>query len=364
MSAATYLVSGADPVLRGEALGQLLAELVGDDDRTLTVEELTVPGRAAPGEGESDAPTGAEGRDEVVAAALNAAQSPPFMTERRVVVLHEAGNLGKGDAEPLVDYLARPMDTTALVIVTGGGRLPKNLDDGLKAAKAVKVGPAAEKTGDVLAQHLADAELTLRPDAAKLVTTHLGEDAGRVPQLVELLTSAFGAGAKLDAGEVEPYLGEAGSVPGYQLTNAIEAGDMAGALATLRRLLTATGAGRSRPMHPLQVMGTLHGYYLRVARLDDPRVRSPRDAVAALGGRIKEYPARKALDQARALQADGLRQAFDYLFAADLDLKGARAIPEDAVLEVLVARLAALSGRARGGPVRRGSPRPSGARRR
>jgi hypothetical protein len=85
-------------------------------------------------------------------------------------------------------------------------------------------------------------------------------------------------------------------------------------------------------------------------RVDDPDVRNPRDAVAALGGRIKEYPARKALDAARALRADGLRQAYDHLFAADLDLKGARAIPEDAVMEVLVARLAALSGRARGAP--------------
>jgi DNA polymerase-3 subunit delta len=234
----------------------------------------------------------------------------------------------------------------------------------LKTAKAVKVAPAAEKTGDVLAQHLADAGIELRPAAAKHVTTHLGEDAGRVPQLVELLSAVAGPGATLDVSDVEPYLGEAGSVPNYQLTNAIEAGDMAGALATLRRMVTAPGPGQSRPMHPLQVMGTLHSYYRRVASLDDPRVRTPRDAVAALDGRVKEYPARKALDQARALQTDGLRKAFDYLFAADLDLKGARAIPEDAVLEVLVARLAALSGRARGGPIRRGSPRPERSRRR
>ena len=51
---------------------------------------------------------------------------------------------------------------------------------------------------------------------------------------------------------------------------------------------------------------------------------------------------------ARALGSDGLRQAFAYLAQADIDLKGARAIPEDAVMEVLVARLAHLSGRARG----------------
>jgi DNA polymerase-3 subunit delta len=359
VSAQTYVVGGVDPVLQSEALESLLGELVGDDDRTLAVEELTVPGRAAPGEGEGDVPTGAEGRAEVVAAALNAAQSPPFMTARRVVVLHEAGNLSKQDAEPLVEYLADPMDTTTFVFVAGGSRPPKNLTDALRTAKAVTVEPANERTGDVLAQHLRDAGIELDAGASELVTSHLGEDAGRVPQLVELLTSAFGGGATLDAGDVAPYLGDAGSVPGYLLTNAIEARDMAGALETLRRMLTATSAGQPRPMHPLQVLGMLHGYYRRLLRLDDADVRSPRDAVAALGGRIKEYPARKALQASRALGSAGLRQAYDYLFTADLDIKGARAIPAEGVLEVLVARLAALHGRARGAPPRRRAARAS-----
>lgn len=359
MSAQTYVVGGVDPVLQAEALERLLVELVGDEDRTLAVEELTVPGRAAPGEGESDMPTGAEGRDEVVGAALNAAQSPPFMTARRIVVLREAGNLSKQDAEPLVEYLADPMDTTTFVFVAGGGRPPKSLTDALEATQAVSVGPASERTGDVLAQQLHAAGISLDPEAAKLVASHLGEDAGRVPQLVEVLASAFGAGATLDVDDVEPYLGDAGSVPGYLLTNAIETGDIAGALEILRRMLTATGPGQPRPMHPLQVLGMLHGYYRRVARLDDADVRSPRDAMAALGGRIKEYPARKALQAARALGSDGLRQAYDYLFAADLDIKGARAIPAEGVLEVLVARLAALHGRARGAPPRRRAARAS-----
>jgi DNA polymerase-3 subunit delta len=63
---------------------------------------------------------------------------------------------------------------------------------------------------------------------------------------------------------------------------------------------------------------------------------------------VKEYPARKALAQARALGTDGIRQAFDALFQADLDLKGARAIPEQAVMEVLVVRLTRLAARSGG----------------
>jgi DNA polymerase III subunit delta len=348
-----HVVRGDDPVLRDAALNSLLTELLGDDDRTLALEEVTVPGRAAPGE-ESDEPAGAEGRELAVATALNAAQSPPFMTECRVVVVRDAGNLATGDAEPLVSYLADPMDTTALVLVAGGGKLPPTLTKALKGAKATETGPRAERTGDVLGDQLKHAHLKLRSDAAKAVAAHLGEDAGRVPQLVEVLTAAFGAGATLELDDIEPYLGDAGSVPSYQLTNAIEAGDIPAALATLRRLLTATGGRQAKPMHPLQVLGLLHGYYRRILRLDDPELRGPKDAVAALGGRMKEYPARKALEQARALRGAGLREAFDHLAQADIDLKGARAIPEDAVMEILVARLARLSGRARTGSRRLG----------
>lgn len=344
-----HVVRGEDLILRDEALSRLVDDLVADEDRALVVEEVTVPSRAAPGEGGSDEPGGAEGRDQAVAAALNAAQSPPFMTSRRVVVLRDAANLAAGDAEPLVAYLGDPMETTALVFVPGGsGRLPANLTKALEAAGATEVGPEAERTGDVLGQYLRDARVKLRPEAAKRVAAHLGEDAGRVPQLVEVLAAANPSGATLDVDDVEPYLGDAGSVPGYQLTNAIEGGDVPGALATLRRMLTAPERRSQRSMHPLQVIGLLHSYYRKLLRLDDPDIRGSRDAVGALGGRVKEYPARKALEATRALQATGIRQAYEYLAQADLDLKGKRAIPEDAVMEVLVARLAALSGRARG----------------
>ena len=69
---------------------------------------------------------------------------------------------------------------------------------------------------------------------AKLVTTHLGDDAGRVATLVDVLLAAFGPGVTLTADDVRPYLGETGSVPSYLLTNAIESGDPATALDVVR----------------------------------------------------------------------------------------------------------------------------------
>jgi len=86
----------------------------------------------------------------------------------------------------------------------------------------------------------------------------------------------------------------------------------------------------------------LHGHYHRLLTLDDPAIRNSQDAAAALGGRANPRSAGFRLRQARALGSDGLRRAFDLLAQADIDLKGARAIPQDVVAELLVARLAAL----------------------
>src|SRR5207244_8070359 len=124
----------------------------------------------------------------------------------------------------------------------------------------------------------------LAPDAAKTISAHLGDDAGRVGALVDVLASAFGPGTTISADDVRPYLGEAGAVPSYLLTNAIEEGDPAAALETLHRLLTVSSAQQPKPMHPLQVMGLLNGYYRRILRLDAPSLRPPADEVARLGG--------------------------------------------------------------------------------
>jgi DNA polymerase-3 subunit delta len=343
----TFLVKGSDPALRDRVVHDLVTELLGADDPTLALEDITIPGRATVGD-DTEAPSGAEGRDAAVAAILNAAGSPPFMTEHRIVVAREAGALTAGDVAGIVRYLDDPLDTTILVFVAGGGTLPPALTKKLKEVKAEERAPESEKTDKVLIAAAHEAGVLLTADAARLVSQHLGEDAGRVAALVDVLAAAADPGQTLGVDDVRPYLGEVGTVPSYQLTNAIEEGDPATALEILHRLLTVSSPQQPKPMHPLQVMGMLNGYYRRILRLDDSSLRSPADAVAALGGKVKEYPARKALNQARALGSGGIRQAFDALFQADLDLKGARGIPEQAVMEVLVVRLARLSARTGG----------------
>jgi DNA polymerase-3 subunit delta len=337
-----YLVSGDDPVFRVQALRELVARLLGDDDPSLAVEEFDLGARAD----EADEASAGE----AVARVLGAAVTPPFGTERRIVVLREAGALGAADAEALARYLADPLASTVLVLVAGGGRLPAALVKAFKAAGGEEVKPKATQTGDALGLQLKTSGLSLAPAAARRVAEWLGEDAGRVPALLDVLRAAYGEGAHLEPEDVEPYLAESGRVAPYHLTGAIDRGDAGAALEILHRLRGAGG------MHPLQVMVLLHRHYQRILRLDDPAIAGESEAVAALGGKVKPYPAGLALRQSRLLGRGGVRAAYDLLAKADLDLRGATAAPEDAVLEILVARLAGISRRAgaRAAPARSG----------
>lgn len=319
-----YLVRGDDPVLVGEAARDLIHELVGDGDVSLVVEEV----------GGDDAAT-------VIPAVVDAAQTPPFLTDFRVVVLRDVGRFTSEEVAPLVAYLATPMDTSSIVLVAGGGQLSQKLANAVKKAGHVVDAGVPKQTRQReawLAERLRGAPVTFDKGAAALLGRHLGEDVARLGALFSVLEAAYGTGARLTADDVEPFLGEAGGVAPWDLTDAIDQGRIGDAIALARRM---TGAGR----HPLQVLAVLHTHFARMLRLDGAGARDEADAAAMLGITGSTFPAKKALAQARRLGSEAIADAIRLLARADLDLKGKRDVPAELTLEVLVARLARLSPR-------------------
>jgi DNA polymerase-3 subunit delta len=243
------------------------------------------------------------------------------------------------EVAPLVALLADVLPSTELVLVTTGGRLPKSLNDALKRAGAdvhSSAAPAkARDRANWFEDQVAAAGLKLDAHALNRLTTWLGEDAGRLSGILDTLVSAYGTGKLLRLADVEPFIGEAGGVPPWDLTDAVDKGDTAAALQALARML---GGG---DRHPLQVMAILHAHYTKLLALDGSGARDEAGAAAAMG--IKPgFPARKALDQYRRLGGVKVVRAIGLLAQADLDLRGAKDWPETLVMEVLVARLARL----------------------
>lgn len=319
-----HLVRGDEPSLVRDAVSRLVDELVADGDRALMVDEYT-------------------GDEYAVAALADAAQTPPFLTERRVVVGRGVHRFRADELAPLVAYLSDPLPTTWLILVWESGAVPKSLLDAIKASGGVQVDTSPGRTvrdqRHWLAERVADDGVRLDRAALDLVASSLGEDLARLAGLLQTLRAAFGDDRMLTADDVSPYLGEAGGLAPWELTDAIDRGDIAGSVERLHRLL---GAGER---HPLVVLATLHNHVQRMLALDGSDARGEKEAAAVLGVRGSTFPARKALDGARRLGSSKIAQAVQHLARADLDLRGARAWPPELVLEVLVARLAYLSRR-------------------
>ncbi len=318
---AVYLVKGDDPSLVAQTTHGLVERLVGEADPTLVVEEFGGPG--------------ADDLD--VGAVVDACTTPPFLVERRVVVVRDAGRLNAADGARLVAYLDDPLPTTVLVLVGGGGTVPQALTKSV--GKAGEVVNTAVGTGKArsqwLADHLRGAPVRLDAATTARLGEHLGSDMGRLAGLLDTLAAAYGHGASVGVDDLEPFLGVAGSVPPWDLTDAIDGGDAAKALGVLHRMLGASD------FHPLAVMTLLHRHYRQMLRLDGSGVTSAEQAAELLGLR-SAFPAKKALAQSRRLGTARLARAIDLLAAADLDLRGMTALPGDLVLDVLVARLSRL----------------------
>jgi len=316
-----YLVKGDDPTLTADAVRSLVTDLVGDDDPAFAVEDLS-------------------GDDYEIAAVVEAAQTPPFFGGRRVVVARGIGRFNAQDAGLLVSYLSDPLDTSAVVLVAGGGQTARSLLDAVKkSGHVVDAGtPSGKGRQSWISAQIKSSPVNLDAAAASLLAEHLGEDVGRLPGLLELLTAAYGQGAKVGVDDLEPFLGDAGGVAPWDLTDAIDRGDTALALENLHRLI---GSGR----HPLVVLASLHNHYTRMLRLDGSGADGEKAAAQVLGLKGSTFPARKALEQSRRRGPQRLRRAIRLLADADLDLRGQKAWPQELVMEVLVARLSRLPGR-------------------
>ncbi len=335
-----HLVSGDDPALVADTLHGLVHELLAGEDRDIALVRL----------GEEDYRLDDGGFS--LAPLIDAAQTPPFLTAHRVVVGHHVGRFTKvGDVEPLLGLLADPLASTRLVLVWERGQNPrqdrlgappKKLLDAVRSVGGVvhDTGVPSGKAADSwLDDRLDQAVVVLDRAARTLVHRRLGEDRARVVGVLHTLESAFGPGATITAAELEPFLGEAGTVPPWELTDAIDGGHIADALDKLHRML---GAGER---HPLQILAILHTHFGRMLRVEGVAGLDERAAANLLGIKGSTYPAKKALAQSRKLRGGRVQQAIRLIAEADLALRGTVAWPPEMVMEVLVARLANLARR-------------------
>lgn len=328
------LISGDDGVLISRSLNSHVEKALEGQDKAFALEELTEENYRLAEEFN-------------ISKLIDAVQTAPFLTNGRVVVARHMGRFSKkDDLEPLVEYLHSPMDTTSLILVWEKGSIPqqqrlppvpKNLLEAIEQSGGVfeKLttgrGKQAEKW---LLEELSATSVNLTGQARKRITDHFGEDRTRVISLLEVLSSVYESAATLEVEDIEPYLGAAGSVMPWDLTDSIDSGNIRDALDVLKRMLGTDGR------HPLGVLALLHSHYEKMLRLEGSGLEDEKAVAETLS--INAFPAKKILSVSRKLGKNNTFRAIRLIAEADLDLKGKKGWPPELVVEVLVARLAAM----------------------
>ena len=170
--------SGSDSVLLGQAVRAAIKAALADQPADFALAELSEPDYNADDQWS-------------IAPLIDAAQTPPMLTDRRVVVGHHLARFSTGDSvEPLLRYLDDPLDTTHLILVWSRGPalnkrtsgLPKKLTEALKAMKVTvtKTDVGNREADAYIDAKLREAGLRLDRGARRLLGDHLGDDVNRL----------------------------------------------------------------------------------------------------------------------------------------------------------------------------------------
>ncbi|MFN9577461.1 MAG: DNA polymerase III subunit delta [Gemmatimonadota bacterium] len=144
--------------------------------------------------------------------------TPPMMSDRRVVVVREADGLRKGAREALARYCAKPAPDTVLVLVSpAGAKAEKGFAEG-----AVAVAFDALGEDDVekwLAKRAKALGTAIEGPAASLLQSFAGNDLALLAQELEKL-AAYTNGAPIGVAAVEAVVGVR---PGHSMADLLDA---------------------------------------------------------------------------------------------------------------------------------------------
>ncbi len=336
MSGPVVCVVGTDPTMVYDALHNVVITSLDGLDPSFALQDFTAKDVTS------------TGSDSVLSKVLEALNTPPFLVERRVVVLRDAQALVVEEVAALVEWMASPAPDIVLVLAVVGAKSHRLVKSSNEVVE-VNVGSRSGERLSFVEAKLAEYEVNVDSDTARSIADRVGDDVARVDALARTLKAIF-ATNRVTFAQIEPYLGDAGDVPEWDLTDAIDRGDSTGAIQVARRMLDSKGRAG------LQIVNMLQRHYLRMARLEGSGARGADDAAALLG--VKDFPAGKSLQMSQRLGAARIATAVHWITEADAGLKGAVSyggkdldtdmdVTELTVIEILVARLARLTSGAR-----------------
>jgi len=218
-----YVFKGGDAYLLDAARRQVISAVIGEADPQVCVSQY-----------DSEAE---------LTAVLDELRTLPFLAKRRMVIISPADEFVSRCREGLEKYLESPSARSSLVLVVS------SWDGKTRLAKAVaRVGetidcspPARGGLGRWIADAAKRRGKRIDRPAAELLAEYVGPDYAALDSEVEKLSLYASSREAIGLEDVSAVVAAAAGPEAFELTNAITAGDAAGALRALGGMLTARG---------------------------------------------------------------------------------------------------------------------------
>ena len=147
------------------------------------------------------------------------------------------------------------------------------------------------------------------------------------------MAAYVGDGPAIDTTAVERLVGGWKTETTWKMLDAVRDGQMAAALDLLDKLLTAGE-------HPLKLAGGVNYVFRPVAKATElSRQGTPLPEALTTGG-VKPFNVQQMVAYLKRIGRPRAERILTWLLKADLDLKGASALPERIIVERLFAQLA------------------------
>jgi DNA polymerase-3 subunit delta len=264
---------------------------------------------------------------------INALETRSLLGGKRLVVLRDAKDLRKEQAQALAAYLDSPSPDSVFVILASGR---SKLDAAAKQAGAVITleTPKGRRLVAWLRSRATERELKVDERAGWALIDSVGADLRELDGALVQLATALGAGATVGVGQVNEIFKRRADERIFAFTDAVGMRRLTEAMTALRRLL-------EQGDEPLMIFGALSGHIRRLLAARRLADKGPQAVGEEMG--LPSWRAERLARQARSYREEELISALGVLAQTDVDLKGEAPEP-GAVLEVAVARIITGSG--------------------
>lgn len=263
------------------------------------------------------------GKDVTVATILTHAKRFPMMAERQVVIVKEAQEIQDLQKEMgsklLLDYLARPLSSTILVLCHKHKTLDKRRELGKKidqlAVSAAFKKPYENQLGEFITSYLKGKEKQIDDSAVRVLAEYVGNDLNRLANEIDKVLIAVPTTEPVSAEHVMSQVGISKEYNIFELQKALIRRD----LFQVSKIVNYFEANtRKNPVIPM--VAFLYSFFSKLLIAYSTSDRSERGLVTAL--KISPFAAKDYSAALNYYSLDKVITGISLLKQADLKLKG------------------------------------------